>query len=94
MGKIVFLLNSLAIVITSDIPLAMLALLTKDLHFSTEGLPSMVFTILAARPMPIILLALGSVYLWVYKRRCMDTEDIESSFGRVVLLKDDQALSR
>ena len=94
MGKIVFLLNSLAILITSDLPLAMLALLTKDLHFSTEGLLSMVFMIVVARPMPIILLALGSLYLWVYKSRCMGNRDGETSSGKVVLLRDDQAVSR
>ena len=72
----------------------MLAILTKNLRFSTEGFLSRVFMIVAARPMPIILLALGSVYLWVYKRRCMDTEDIETSSGHMVLLKNDQTLSR
>ena len=48
LGKIVFLLNSTAIVVTSDLPLALLALVTKDLHFSTEGVPSKVLAIAVA----------------------------------------------
>ncbi len=79
MGKIVFLLNSLAIVITSDLPLAMLALLTKDLHLSTEGFLSRVLMIVAARPIPIILLGLASLHLWVYKSRCYGRKSSETS---------------
>lgn len=79
MGKIVFLLNSLAIVITSDLPLAMLALLTKDLHLSTEGFLSRVLMIVVARPIPIILLGLASLHLWVYKSWCYGRKSSETS---------------
>jgi hypothetical protein len=78
LGKIGILLNSTAILITSDLPLAMLAVLTKDLNLSTASLPFKILTVILARPMPIILLALSSFYLWLYKRRCLGNA---SDFG-------------
>ncbi len=68
-GRIALFLNSAAIVLTSDLPLALLAQLTKGLHLSTENLQAKLMTILLGRPMPMILLALGIFYLWVYARR-------------------------
>ena len=78
-GRIALFLNSAAIVLTSDIPLAFLVRMTKGLHLSMEGVPAKFFTILLARPMPLILLALGTFYLWVYARRS------SSDFRRVPL---------
>ena len=67
-GRIALLLNSAAIVLTSDLPLALLAQSTKGLHLSMEG-PAIIPAILLTRPMPLILLVLGTFYLWVYVRR-------------------------
>ena len=67
-GRIALLLNSAAIVLTSDLPLAFLVQLTKGLHLSTEGALAMILSILLTRPMPLILLVLGIFYLWVYAR--------------------------
>ena len=72
LGRIGLLLNSRAILITSDFSLGLLAILTKDLHLYTGNPPFKMMLILLARPIPIVLLALGSFYLWLYKRRCMD----------------------
>ena len=69
MGRIALLLSSAVIVLTSDLPLAMLVQLTKGLHLSTEGAPAKILTVLLARPIPLILLVLGAFYLWVYARR-------------------------
>jgi hypothetical protein len=80
-GRIGLLLNSLAVLITSAIPLGMLSILTKDLHAPAIGPPVKALVILFARPIPIILLALVSFYLWVFVRRCqgslsvMDTSE-------------------
>ena len=63
-GRIAVVLNSAAIVLTSDLPLGMLALMTKDQHSTWK-------TLLLGRPMPLILLALGAFYLWVYARRSL-----------------------
>jgi hypothetical protein len=48
--------------VTSDLPLGMLALFTKDLRATWK-------TLLFGRPMPLILLALGIFYLWAYARQ-------------------------
>lgn len=69
LGRVGLMLNSLAILITSDLPIAMLAILTKDLHFSNKSPLFNAIVSLLARPIPIILLALASFYLWVFVRR-------------------------
>ena len=53
---------------TSDIPLAILLILTRNLHFSTTALAGKLMTLLLLRPTSIILLAMGCFYLWVYVR--------------------------
>ena len=68
-GRIALLLNSAAIILTADLPLAALAQLINGLHLSLAGASSKVLTILLTRPIPLILLALGAFYLWVYLRR-------------------------
>ncbi len=65
-GKVALLLNSAAIVLTSDLPLAMVALLTKGLQLSTENVQSKLLMVVIERPMPLILFALSAFYLWVY----------------------------
>ncbi len=69
LGRIGLLLNSLAVLITSAIPLGMLSILTRDLHAPAVSPPVKALVILFARPIPIILLALVSFYLWVFVRR-------------------------
>jgi hypothetical protein len=69
MGRMALMLNSAAIVLTSDLPLAMLVQLTKGLHLSTEGTSAKILTVLLLRPIPLIFLSLAVFYLWVYARR-------------------------
>ena len=83
MGKIVLLLTSLAIFLTSDLPLALLAMVTKDLHLSADGFSSKVLMIMVARPVPITLLALGVLNLWLYKSRCLGDQNSVTSAGPV-----------
>ncbi|WP_348262190.1 glycosyltransferase family 87 protein [Telmatobacter sp. DSM 110680] len=92
LGKVAILLNSMAILITSDLPLAMLALLTKDLSLSTAGMPSKMLTIILARPIPIILLVLGAFYLWLYRRRCLSPSDLGVSRDDSNLRKSSQTV--
>jgi len=68
-GRSALLLNSAAIVFTSDLPLAMLVQVTKGLHLSTEGARAKILTVLLSRPVPLILLVVGAFYLSVYARR-------------------------
>jgi hypothetical protein len=70
-GRIAVVLNSAAIILTSDLPLGMFAQLTSGLHLSTENWQAKWKTVLLGRPMPLILLALGIFYLWVYARQSL-----------------------
>jgi hypothetical protein len=66
---IALLLNTAGIVLTSDIPSASLVILTNNLHPGTVGILAQIQTVVLMGPAPIILLALGIFYLWVYVRR-------------------------
>jgi len=63
------LVTTAGIVFTADIPLTILAILSSALHVSTAGLSGQVLTVVLTRPTPLILLAMGIFYLWVYMRR-------------------------
>jgi hypothetical protein len=68
-GWTALLVNTAGIVFTGDIPLAILDILTKNLHTGTAGLPGKMLTVMLTRPSPLILLAMEIFYLWVYVRR-------------------------
>jgi len=68
-GRVALLLNAVTILFISDIPLAVLAMVTNRLHLTTEGLIGKAEVILLARPIPLALLALSVFYLWVYVRQ-------------------------
>lgn len=59
-------LTSASIVLTSDIPLAVLGELTRNLAISTSTLTGKLAAILLLRPAPLVLLATGCFYLWIY----------------------------
>jgi hypothetical protein len=71
-GWIALVVNTVGVVFTGDIPLAILAILTKNLHADTTGLPGKMLTVVLTRPVPLVLLAMGIFYLWVYVRRAPD----------------------
>jgi hypothetical protein len=62
-------LSTAAIVSTADIPLTILLTLTRNLHISTVGISAELLTVVLTRPAPLILLAMGIFYLWIYVRR-------------------------
>jgi len=65
-GRIALLLNSAAIVVTSDLPLALLVQFIKGLHLSTDDTKGKILTVLITRPIPLVLFTLGVFYLSVY----------------------------
>ncbi len=69
LGGIALFLNSIAILITAAIPLGMLEILTKNWQVPAVGEPFSTIVTLFARPIPVILLALASFYMWVFVRR-------------------------
>jgi hypothetical protein len=56
------------IVFTADIPLTILVTLTRNLHISTAELSGQMLTVMLTRPAPLLLLAMGIFYLWIYAR--------------------------
>jgi len=62
-------LSTAAIVSTADIPLTILLTLTRNLHISTVGISGKLLTVVLMQPVPLILLAMGIFYLWIYVRR-------------------------
>lgn len=68
-GWIALLLNSAGVVVTGDIPSAALVVLSKNMQGNAAGIFARIVTIVRMRPAPLILLALGIFYLWMYIRR-------------------------
>jgi hypothetical protein len=60
--------NTAALLLTGDIPLTILLILTRNLHLSASSLSGQIVTVVLARPVPFALLCLGIFYLWVYLR--------------------------
>jgi hypothetical protein len=58
-----------ATVLTGDIPLGILAMLTKNLNASTMGFMQKIITLPLIRPAPLALLAMAIFYLWIYVHR-------------------------
>ncbi len=86
---IAFLLNTAGIVVTGDIPSASLVVLSKDLRGNPSGTVAQILTVLRLRPAPLILLALGVFYLWMYVRRAVpDVLEAQES-GKAALLQPD-----
>jgi hypothetical protein len=67
-GRLAILLTTAAILVTGDIPLAVLAILIDNLNISALGLPGKVLSIGLVRPAPLALLAMAIFYLWLYVR--------------------------
>jgi hypothetical protein len=68
-GRLALLVTTAGIVATADLPLIIFLALTRNLHISAAGLSGQMLTVALARPVPLILLAMGIFYLWIYLRR-------------------------
>jgi hypothetical protein len=77
-ARISVFLTALGIVFTSDLPLAVLSVLTKQMHVPGNALGAAT-TILIMRPAPLALLALGVFNLFQYAKLCQ--KDSEKSEG-------------
>ncbi len=65
---IALLVTVAGIVSTADIPLTILIFFTIALHISTAGISGQILTDVLMWPTPLILLAMGIFYLWIYLR--------------------------
>jgi hypothetical protein len=74
-GKIALWVNTAGLVLTADIPLAILNIISAKLHVGTAGVFEKMLTVVLNRPASLILLVMGVFYLWVYLRRDSDQEN-------------------
>lgn len=65
-GWLALVLTTLAVIVTSDIPLAILLVIKDALHVSLSTLAGKILTVIFLRPAPFYLLMLCIFYLWVY----------------------------
>jgi hypothetical protein len=63
------LVNSAALLLTGDIPLAILNGVTNQMHLGTAGIFAQMQAVVLIRPASLILLVMSIFYLWVYLRR-------------------------
>lgn len=63
------LLSAAGIVLTADIPLAILVQMTHNLYSPAAGIAEKVLIVVLMRPAPLILLAITVFYLFIYVRR-------------------------
>jgi hypothetical protein len=70
-GWIALLVNAAGMVLTGDIPLAALVVLSDKLHVGTAGIFGKILTVVLMRPATLILLMMAIFYLWVYLRRAV-----------------------
>jgi len=68
-GRLALVATTAGVVSTGDYPLTILYILTANPHWDTAGLFGKILTVVLTRPIPLILLATGIIYLWLYARR-------------------------
>jgi hypothetical protein len=66
---IALLVTTAGVVLTADFPLIILMIFIRNVPVCTAGLSGQIHTAVLTRPTPIILLAMGIFYLWIYIRR-------------------------
>jgi hypothetical protein len=67
-ARIALLVNSLGLLLTADIPLAILSNIPNQLHVGTASIFGKMLTFVLIRPASLILLVMSIFYLWVYLR--------------------------
>jgi hypothetical protein len=81
-GWFALLVTTAGVVLTGDIPSASLIIFTNNLHVAPTGIFGKILTVALMRPAPLILLAIGIFYLWVYVRRT--APDTEICMGKTI----------
>jgi hypothetical protein len=67
-GRVALFLTSVGFLLTGEAPMAIPIFIAHLFHVSNSGIFGKTLTVLLTRPVPIILLAMGIFYLWVYVR--------------------------
>jgi len=69
LGRVALVVNTAAVILTSDIPLAILVILANHFHVHSRDFSGKVLTLVLTRPATLALLAMALFYLWVYLYR-------------------------
>ncbi|MGA9670667.1 MAG: glycosyltransferase family 87 protein [Terracidiphilus sp.] len=70
-ARLALVVNSAGFLLTGDIPWAVFLGLIDKLHVPTAGFGGKILIGVQVFSVPVILLVVGSFYLWVYVRRCV-----------------------
>ena len=65
---VALILTSAGILVTSDIPIAIVLGVTHPMSFSASTFAGKMLMLLLLRPAPLVLLAIGCFYLWIFIR--------------------------
>jgi hypothetical protein len=74
-GKAALLVNTAGLLLTGEIPLAILIVITKHLN-PGESFFGKLETVVLMRPAPLFLLVMSIFYLWIYVRRARRSLDV------------------
>ncbi|HEV2486826.1 MAG TPA: glycosyltransferase family 87 protein [Terracidiphilus sp.] len=72
------LVSTTCIVMTGEIPLAVLIYFTNNRHLDTDGIFGQMLRVVVTRPASLVLLAMAIFYLWVYVQRATNNKQIRS----------------
>jgi hypothetical protein len=72
------IITTCGIVLTGEIPLAVLIYLTNNRHIGSDGFFGQMIRVVVTRPGSLALLAMAIFYLWVYVQRSRNDEQIGS----------------
>ena len=67
------LLTALALLCTADVPSTILLTIMNGVKIGTASILGKVLTVFVFHPAPLVLLATGVFYLWVYFRRTAES---------------------
>ena len=81
-GWLALALTAAGFVFTGDLSCAILIFLTNSLHLSSSGMPGQILNAIQVFPAPLLLLAMGIFYTWVYARRSFIPDPSIRSEGR------------
>jgi hypothetical protein len=79
------LITCAAVVLTADIPLAIISLVTKNVNVIGMGLLSKVMLLPLIRPAPLVLLILTIAYAIAYARRIGNQSPIEFASSKTTV---------
>lgn len=79
------LVSTVGIVMTGDVPLAVLVVLTNNLHLASAGIFAQMLRVVVTRPASLALLAMSIFYLWVYVSRAASDKGSRSTRTEAVV---------